>query len=88
MSSAKKPIWRVLDDCIYGSGCAYLQMGSYNEPEYLSALSRQILGAMLQKDPRYRPTTVDLLNHKWVTMECFDPVTYASIYKVKIFFQI
>ncbi|BES87773.1 maternal embryonic leucine zipper [Nesidiocoris tenuis] len=56
-------------------------MGSYNEPEYLSALSRQILGAMLQKDPRYRPTTVDLLNHKWVTMECFDPVTYASIYK-------
>uniref|UniRef100_A0A0A9XVD0 non-specific serine/threonine protein kinase n=1 Tax=Lygus hesperus TaxID=30085 RepID=A0A0A9XVD0_LYGHE len=55
--------------------------GHYEEPEHLSELSRDILRGMLQKNPRQRLTTEQLLNHKWVTLECYDPVCYLPIYE-------
>uniref|UniRef100_A0A7E4VY02 non-specific serine/threonine protein kinase n=1 Tax=Panagrellus redivivus TaxID=6233 RepID=A0A7E4VY02_PANRE len=55
-----------------------IRSGVYYEPDYLSPLSKDILRAMLQVNPRHRISMKDLLEHKWILKA--GPVKWKSNY--------
>ena len=55
-----------------------IQKGKYDVPQWLSKGSVEILGQMLQTNPRYRITVPDLLKHPWVCKSYGVPVSYTT----------
>lgn len=57
-----------------------IQRGKYEIPEFLSQGSIEILGQMLQTNPRKRVTVKQLLCHPWVCQSYGVPVAWKSVY--------
>uniref|UniRef100_A0A914C4Y1 non-specific serine/threonine protein kinase n=1 Tax=Acrobeloides nanus TaxID=290746 RepID=A0A914C4Y1_9BILA len=54
--------------------------GIYYEPVFLSPLSKDILRAMLQVNPKFRITLKELLSHPWLTKSYRQPLKWNTIY--------
>ncbi|XP_045600655.1 maternal embryonic leucine zipper kinase [Procambarus clarkii] len=59
-----------------------IQAGVYENPEWLSAGSCNLLSAMLQVDPKRRITVMQLLTHPWLAIGQPHPLDATSKYKV------
>lgn len=57
-----------------------IQRGKYEIPAWLSAGSVEILGQMLQTNPKRRVTIQQLLSHPWVCQSYGVPVAWKSVY--------
>ncbi|KAL1139697.1 hypothetical protein AAG570_006675 [Ranatra chinensis] len=57
--------------------------GKYDEPSWLSKESREVIRRMLQVDPSKRIKVEDLLSHSWMTMGCYEPVTFSSLHELQ-----
>ncbi|KAK0399201.1 hypothetical protein QR680_002936 [Steinernema hermaphroditum] len=54
--------------------------GVYQEPEYLSANSRNLLSSMMQVNPKKRITINDLLLHPWMNHAYLQPLKWSTIF--------
>lgn len=61
-----------------------IQNGKFYEPDFLSPLSKDLLRAMLQVNPRHRISMKDLREHKWVTKSYTSPLKWSTVYDKNI----
>uniref|UniRef100_A0A1I8A8Q2 non-specific serine/threonine protein kinase n=1 Tax=Steinernema glaseri TaxID=37863 RepID=A0A1I8A8Q2_9BILA len=54
--------------------------GVYQEPEFLSTNSRNLLSSMLQVNPKKRITIKDLLLHPWMNHAYLQPLKWSTIF--------
>ncbi|CAJ0572058.1 unnamed protein product, partial [Mesorhabditis spiculigera] len=58
--------------------------GAYEEPDFLSKGSKEILREMLQTDPSKRITIPNLLIHPWMNRNFTNPIKWKSIYNWEV----
>ncbi|ELT89723.1 hypothetical protein CAPTEDRAFT_157465, partial [Capitella teleta] len=58
-----------------------IQSGKYEIPKWLSIESQEIVGALLQVDPKRRIPIRDLVRHPWLLKGCDQPVSWRSKFK-------
>ncbi|KAI1732853.1 protein kinase domain-containing protein [Ditylenchus destructor] len=58
--------------------------GTYYEPQFLSAQSKELLRGMLNVNPKNRITVKQLLVHPWLNKNYHQPLKWKSIYDMNI----